>query len=258
AGTMKQYDGIRPRLLKGFHELAVHEITTRDITQFLDQYEATQNIANRMLSVLRAVFERGCRVGACDSNPAVGIKRFKEGKKDRYITDHEFSLIRQQANPHTQLIMDMCYLTAQRIGDVLTVRRSDITSEGITFHQQKSGARLMVEMSESLEATIEMAKALRKVPCAYLFHPKGKGTPYSYGVIKDNFYRARDNAKVAHCTLHDIRAKALTDVKKAGGDPQALAGHTLESTTVRYIRALEMPTVQGPSLDNLASLRHKP
>lgn len=254
--TWQQYQIIRPRIEQGFRDFRPHEILTRDVTAFLDQYEATPNMANRMLSVLRVVFERGCRSGAIDFNPSVGIRRFKEKRRTRYITDQELTRICEHANEHTELIIRMAYLTGQRIGDVLKIKRTDIVDDiGIAFVQQKSKAKLMVAWTPDMKLVVERAKALRRVPCAYLFHPLGKGTPYNYTAIRDNWNRARDAAGVAYCTLHDIRAKALTDIKRSGGDAKALAGHAMESTTLRYLRDIETPVVDGPVLEDLRNLR---
>lgn len=246
--TLSQYQGVRARIVHGFSDFAPHEVTSTHVTQFLELYRTTPNIANRMLSVLRQVFDKGVRTGACDFNPAHGVKRFPEAKRDRLLTDQEYAAIHAQANAVVKAVMDVCYLTGQRVGDVLAIRRDQITADGIEFRQQKTGQRLVVAMTHDLDSVIRAAKRLRSVPCAYLFHPRGKATPYSYRAIRDAYERARRAAGVQDTTLHDIRAKSLTDLKRAGGDATALAGHRMESTTLRYLRGKEIPVVSGPVL----------
>lgn len=252
--TWKQYQGIKARIVYGLGDYAPHEITTSHVTQYLYQYRHTPNIANRMLSVLRVIFAVGCKTGACDFNPAHGVKREPEKKRKRYLTHAEYCAIRDHANPQTALIMDMCYFTAQRIGDVLALKHSQISPQGITFTQQKTEKRILVSMTPDIETTIRDAKALRKVMCQYLFHPKGKSTPYQYHAIRDSFRRAREAAGVAHATLHDIRAKSLTDAEAAGMDAQKLAGHTNAAMTARYIRLRKTDVVSGPGLRNLIEI----
>jgi len=256
-GTITQYQGIRPRITKGLGDFEPHEITQQHVRQFLELYRNTPNIRNRMLTVLRKIFEKGCNLGACDFNPAFGVPRLQERKRDRLLTLEEFQAIRSKANAHTRLIIDMCYLTAQRIGDVLNIQHSHITQKGIHFTQQKTKRRLLVKSTPELEAVVREAKALRKVMCTYLFHPVGKRTPYSYRAIKDNFDRAREHAGVEHCTIHDIRAMALTHVDAAGGDAMALAGHYSRSTTERYIRDRRTTVADGSSLRRLIDVDEK-
>jgi integrase len=248
--TLSQYDSIRPRITAAFGDFDPHEITTAHVSQFMELYGDTPNIANRMLSVLRAIFDKGCRTGACDFNPAHGVKRWPEKKRSRLITEEEYGAIRDKANPHTRLIMDVCFLTAQRIGDVLAIKHEHIRPEGIFFMPQKAQGqkRILVAMTPELQQCITEAKALRKVMCAYLFHPKGSTKPYSYYTIRDSFERARKAAGVEQCTLHDLRAMALTAVDAAGGDAQSLAAHTSRATTLRYLRSRKTTIVQGPGL----------
>ena len=64
--------------------------------------------------------------------------------------------------------------------------------------------------------------------------------------MRDLLQRYVDKAGLADIHLHDFRAKAITDAKKQGHDPQALAGQAMEAQTVRYLRDKEIPLVYGP------------
>ncbi len=57
--------------------------------------------------------------------------------------------------------MDLLYLTAQRISDVLALRVSDITDAGIRFEQEKTGARALVAMTPELQGVISGARSVR-------------------------------------------------------------------------------------------------
>ena len=60
-----------------------------------------------------------------------------------------------------------------------------------------------------------------------------------------------DQAGLTDIHLHDLCAKAITDMIKQGHDPQVLAVHTTEAQTVRQLRDKEIPLVYGTSfLDN--------
>jgi len=67
--------------------------------------------------------------------------------------------------------------------------------------------------------------------------------------VRDLFDRAAAKPGVENAHLHDLRAKSITDAKKQGLDPQALAGHITEAQTIRYIRDRETSSVvEGPSV----------
>jgi integrase len=251
--TLKQYQGIRTRIEYGFAEFTPEMVETSDITTFLDLYEDTPNIANRMLTVIKAIFEKAVRQGICKANPAYSVKRFEEAQRDRYLTDAEYRAIWAAANPQTRLIMDLCYMTAARISDVLAIKHADITSEGIYIRQAKSGARQMHAATPEIRDIVAQAKALHRVQTIsqYLFHPKGKAGRYGYRAIHDSFQRATKKAGVQDARLHDIRAKSATDAEQEGLDPQKLLGHSNPAMTNRYLRLKRTEVVSGPAVRRL-------
>jgi integrase len=184
----------------------------------------------------------------CRTNPTYGVKRHKEAVRDRLITQDEYQAIWDHAPAQLRAIMDVCYQAGQRIGDVLALRLASITKGGIYFQQEKTGKRLMVEMTPELEEAIARAKGLHSnVRGLTLFHGRG-GKPLSYKGVYDAFKRACKRAGVEDAGLHDLRAKAATDAKKQGKNPTHLLGHSTESTTTRYLRSREYQPVKGPSI----------
>ena len=245
--TRKQYriaaDKLKPVLI----EFAPEQVTSRDVAAIRQHFSDHPSMANRILSFLRSVFNFALDRGMVESNPCIGVKRNKEKARDRYLTDAEYLAIRSAAPSDLQPIIDMAYLTGQRIGDVLAIRLGDITPEGITFKTQKTGTRLLVQMTPDLEAAIAAARAIpRRVESLYLFKTKRGGRQYAYTTIRDMWNAATKRAGIADANLHDLRAKAITDCKRQGQDAQALGGHATEAMTLRYIRDRATVVAMGP------------
>jgi integrase len=207
---------------------------------------------NRALVVLRETFEIGMDLGLCDSNPARQVKTVAQSKRTRRLTDAEFNRIRACAKGKLPLIMDVLYYTGQRIGDVLAIRQSDISDGVIHFVQQKTGAPLDIEIGPDLDKAI---KAARSGPVAGLWLFSKHGKPMSYFTVQSAYKAACERARVEGTTLHDIRAKAITDLSLIGGDAKALAGHTDQKMTDRYIRERVVPRVK--SLDTSKTIDRK-
>lgn len=74
-----------------------------------------------------------------------------------------------------------------------------------------------------------------------------------YEPVKQQFKKACERAGVKDATLHDLRAKSITDAKKQGHDPQKLAGHSDARMTERYIRLREIDVAQGPALAKITA-----
>ena len=92
--------------------------------------------------------------------------------------------IQANASAALQAIVDLCYLTAQRISDVLAIRYSDVTDDGVYFQPSKTrkrtAAKAIVRWTPDLRAAVERAKDLHEHLRAFtLVHDK-RGRPLAY------------------------------------------------------------------------------
>lgn len=244
--TAKNYEVAARQLKEVFAEFAPGQVRPKHVAAMKVSMAGKPNMGNRLLSFLRVVFQHAVEWQIVESNPCIGILRLEEKKRDRYITDAEYRAIYAKAGPRLQIIMDLLYLTAQRISDVLAIRRSDLTAEGIRFKQGKTGAQLTVKWTPALRAVVDRALAMHgKVERLTLLFNRRRKVP-DYNTVKEQWDEARKAAGVEDVHIHDLRAKALTDAKRQGKDPQALAGHSNPAMTERYIKLRETPVVEGP------------
>lgn len=243
--TARQYRGAAKKLKVILKDFSPGQVKPKHIAKIKKQMADKPNMANRYLSVLRTVFNYALENEMVDSNPAVGIKPHKERKRRRHITPAEYAAIYVEAGARLQVIMDLASLTGQRIGDVLSIRRSDLADDGIRFRQQKTDEPLTIRWNPALRAVVERAKTLHKVPALTLLRNRMGKAP-DYRTIRDQWADACKAAGVADAHLHDLRARAITQAKKEGLNPTALAGHRTEAQTVRYIRDHDEPLVDGP------------
>jgi integrase len=227
------FGAMEPRAIKPMH-----------VARYLDtRGKAAPTRANREKALLSHVFTMAMRWGVVDANPCRGVHRNTEAKRDRYITDAEFSATWQAGNLTVRCLMDLAYLTAQRIGDLITLRRQDISEAGIAFTQSKTGKKLVVEMTPELKAVIERIGRIHPKVASMSLLCTRTGEPYSYDGIASMFKRAATKAGVKDFHFHDIRAKSLTDAKRDGRDAQALAGHATETMTAHYVKRREVERV---------------
>jgi integrase len=243
--TAKQYRVAATKLSRAFYEFKASLI-------------GTPNMANRCLSLLRQVFDYAVEQQLVDENPAVGLKGFREAKRKRLITREEFDAIREQAAPRLQVIMDLCRLTGQRIGDVLAIRRANLTDSGIRFEQQKTGSKLTVAWSPELKDAVDRAKKLHQNIVALTLLHNRRGKAPDYRSVKLQWDSACTAAGVKDAHLHDLRALAATEAKRQGLNATALLGHSGAAQTVRYLRDKEEPVVEGPSFGQSIDSSKKP
>jgi integrase len=246
--TLAQYRKAAEALKAMLIEFEPEQVTEADVAGIRRAYRGRPNMGNRVLSVLRQVFAYAVDNRIVRNNPCIGIKRHKERKRDRLISWPEFHAIRSQASARMQTIMDLLVTTGQRPMDVVRLRRSDLSEEGISFKQAKTGAKLLVRWTPDMRAAVERAKALQgTITTLSLFQTWHARQP-SYKAIYDDWRRACARAGVEDADLRDLRALSGTEAKRQGINPTALLGHTSETMTQRYLRDRDTPSVDGPRI----------
>lgn len=232
-------------LKKVFGKMNPKDVRPHHIGSYLDlRGKKAPTRANREKALLSHILTKGMRWGFLDSNPCFGVARNKETARTRYISDKEYLKVWQKANLTIRCLMDLAYLTSQRISDLLDIEHADISSAGIEFIQQKTGKKLRVAMTADVKSVIDRCRRIYpKVKSKYLFYSK-QGDRYTYGGISAMFRRSAKKAGVTDFHFHDLRAKAITDSTLAGQDAQKLAGHSTPAMTERYVRLHMFEDVQ--------------
>jgi len=245
--TVKQYTQVARKLQEILAEFAPEQVTPRHVAQIRRSMADTYAVANRTLTVLRMVFDYALEEQIIEFNPCVGVKRFEQHARTRRILPKEYQAIKAKAKPLLAAVMDLCYLTGQRIGDVLKIKRADLQEGGIFVQQQKTGARLLVAWTPELRAAVEVAKSLHgPVASMHLFKGTQRQAP-TYHMIWKQWVKACAAAGVEDANIHDLRAMSGTEAEAQGHNPQALLGHTDAKMTKRYLRDRVVPVVDGPS-----------
>lgn len=244
--TKEQYEQAANKLKAVFAEFKPEDVKPKHVAKVKLALAKTPAMANRVLTVMTLIFAYAVEQQLVEWNPCIGIKKHTLSPRTRLLSHAEIEAIKTHSPARLRCMIDILYLTGQRIGDILTLRRSDITEIGIAFKQQKTEARLIVEWTPELRAAVDAALALHiNVKAMTLFHTQHGGPP-GYETVWEQWVRACKVAGVEDANPHDLRARAITDAEEQGLDPQALAGHTDRKMTERYIRARKIPVVKGP------------
>jgi integrase len=245
--TVKQYEVAARKLAKHFAEYDPQQVTQADVNDMLKQYVDRPNMGNRVLSLLRSVFQYALDLHYVTANPCVGVKRNREKKRDRLFTMDELGAIYEVAGPRLRVIINLLVLTGQRVGDVLAIRRADLIDDGIQFRQQKTGAKVVIAWNTELREVVERAKGLHaNIRALTLLHNRKGKTP-DYRTVRQQWDLACERAGVTDAHLHDLRAMSATWAKRQGRDPTAILGHTNVVQTDRYLRDREATLTEGPS-----------
>ena len=235
--TRRDNDKELANLLRVFGHMPIEAIAPMHIRQYMDLRGQVAKVrANREKALFSHIFNKAREWGFTTAqNPCQGVKGFKETGRSRYVTDEEFDRVR--ANAHCTVVdaMDIALLTGQRPADVLKIKRTDIRDGALWIVQNKTGARLSIEITGELAAVIErINQRPRKAISAFLIQDEN-GQPLSQGALRSRFDKARTLAKVDF-QFRDIRAKAATDTGDLGHS-QKLLGHKNREMTEHYVKS---------------------
>jgi len=249
--TQRQYELAINRLDIAFGSASLPQIQPHHCRQYLDR-SAAKVRANRDMAVLSAVFNWARERGITNAqNPMIGVRRNREVPREVYVTDEEFRALWLHAAPELQDALDIARLTGQRVGDVIKMHRADISDGHLWVRQDKTGARLGIEVTGELSQIIERAKSRTRAATGLYLVQTQDGKRLSYTMLRDRFDAARE-ASGQRWQFRDLRPKAATDLDdvKAAKD---LLGHKSETTTARIYRRLKGEKVQpvgGSKLKN--------
>lgn len=235
--------------------IPLDDIDPVDVRQYLDLRRAAPYAANRERALLSHIFNFARNAGLTSkANPCAGIRGHDEPGRDVYIDDEVYRAVWDCAEPALQDALDLAYLTGQRPADVLKMSRADVRDGEMTVVQNKTGAKLRVEITGQLAVLMERIKARKVSGLALICDAKGQ--PLTKFGLRGAFDRARDLAieasqigtseaglpDISHAIrtfqFRDLRAKAGTDTEELRGMAAAKdqLGHTSEGMTAHYVR----------------------
>lgn len=258
--TVRQYRPLLNELKVAVQNFEPDQLKQKHVAQIKLKGVDTPNHTNRRLSLLRTLYDIIVEWQMADSNPCHGVHQYEERQRGRLIEDWEWTAIREKAGLRLQLIMDLQYLTGQRIGDVLRIQRRDLTEKGILFKPQKTrnstGKQVCVAWNDDMRVTVARALELQgSVAAMSLFVSRsrrkatwGRMSTPDYRSVHEQFTRAATLAGIKDVRPNDQRAMSLTGTDaEREGTATALAVHSSPAMTERYLRMFRVKLVQGPS-----------
>jgi integrase len=235
--TQVDYKRIIAKLRIVFEGVKPDDVQPKHVGQLMDVTKG-KIAANRMAAVLSGVFSKA--VGkwyVAERNPCIGVERNPTKKRKRYVTDAEFAIVYDHASPRMKLAMDLALITAQRQGDLIDLKWTDVQTIGVPraewgiyFQQGKTGKRLLVTISPALEEVLTRARKMTpQIPRNYVLRTE-EGLRYTRDGFRTNWQRLmkwalKHGGLGERFTFHDLRRKSISDAKSVQ-EGYERAGHT--------------------------------
>jgi integrase len=245
AKTLTGYQASSVMLLGVLGDMPLIRVTDQDVRRYRSGRANADGkpapiAANRELALLSASYGHAAELGwiAAAVNPCRHVKRNQERARTRYVTDAEMTRVLASASPTMRAAITISASTGMRMTDLLKLRLSDLTDDGIAIKASKTGKGMVYEWTDVLRAAVEIAKAAKHghaVRSLYLFPGREPGRHMTMDGWESNWARLREKAGVPDLQWRDWRRKAGSDTTLAHA--VELLDHSDGRTTKRHYRA---------------------
>jgi integrase len=234
------------RLRRVFGHILPDNVTAQACYRYMDERRSKDGkpvpvAAHHEIALLGHEYSKAIRWGVASTNPVRGLDFGERASKRAQVMMDQVEAVRALAPDRIRVAIDLAVSTGQRRGDLLSLKREQLTDEGIIFRQSKTGAGVLIEWSDELRGIVDRAKRLPpQIPGEYLIR-KRNGRPYSargFSAIWQRVMAKHVKAGGQRFSFHDLRSVSA-DGAATAEEAQARLGHASVATTKRhYLRDL--------------------
>lgn len=217
------------------------DLTRAQIVSFHHDYRDIPYQANRTLGVLSKMFSLAILWGirADGLNPCRGVKRYKEEKRERYLSPDEhkrlgIALAQASDVPEAANAIRLLALTGCRLSEIQKLRWEHVflNARELRLPDSKSGAKI-VQLGDATVAVLKSIERIADNP--YVVTGEKKGAHLTD--LQKPWRRIRKLAGLEDVRIHDLRHSFASDALELGEDLVMIGrmlGHKDIKSTMRY------------------------
>ncbi len=224
-------------------KVKVAEVSRRDVEVIHTGLRETPYHANRVLALLSKMFNLAVAWGWRGDNPARGIPRFHEDRRQRWLSTDEltrlWSILEQHPNRRAANAVKLMILTGARRSEVLNATWDQFDLDRGVWtkpsHHTKQKRTEHVPLSGPALALLSALRAEAEGDQMYLLPGNVPGNPLRG--INRFWQRMCSEAGIEGVRLHDLRHTYASSLVSGGVSLHIvgrLLGHTQPQTTARY------------------------
>lgn len=232
----------------------VKEVTHAQVARLHHTLRETPYQANRTLAMLSKFFSWCEQCGYRDrgTNPAVGVEKFREEKRTRFMDEETIGKIgsslnvleaSKQIDPYAAAAIRTIFFTGARLNEVLTLQWEDIDLENgkAYLKDSKTGAKVL-RLGSPAVALLESLPRINE----WVF-PSSRTEKHLVNLRKP-WVTVCEHAGASGWRIHDMR-HAFGAVSADGGISLpiigAVLGHSQPQTTARYAHVGDNPVAKA-------------
>ncbi len=249
------------RLLKGhiipaLGSMKVATIDRRAIEDLHKKLGKCPYQANRAIAVVSKMFALAVSWGWRADNPVIGIQKYQEEKRDRWLDEGElqrlWTVLDKYPQHLTAYIFKFLLLTGARKGEAMQATWDQFNLEkGIWTKPSHLTKQKKTEHLPLSEQTLGILQEIKKLGGGSIYLFPGRVTGQPIKEIKTFWRTVIKAAKLENLRIHDLRHTHASYLVSSGLSLSIvgkLLGHTQASTTQRYAHLADAPLRQAAEL----------
>jgi len=250
--SQKLYRSVLDRIAERHGHRLVRDARRSDARKMIEEIGAAKPaMANITRAVLRLLMQYAVETELRLDNPVAGIKAYRTGTRHTW-TDDELSQFEQRwpLGTRERLAFALLLYTGQRGGDIVKMRRSDLSEGLIRVVQEKTGAELSIPLHPALMAAIKAApaKGLTLIGDAH-------GRAIQRATLTLMMRKAVALAGLPeHCLPHGLRKAIMRRLAESGSSAKeiaAISGHRTLKEIERYTAAADQVRLSKAAMAKL-------
>jgi len=230
-------------VLPALGSIKLKDITSEDLRRFHLARRETPIAANRALALMSHMFTFARDHGLIEGNPASGIKRFKEERRNRFLSEAELARLGDALAQHREKFygpvaqaIRLLAFTGARLSEILTLKWDYLDWEhGLArLPRSKTGPKVIYLNPPALDTLSELPRIAGN---PYVLPGRRAGEHLTAVGLQHAWRMVGAAAGLEGARLHDLR-HSFASFGAAGGMGLpvigALLGHARAATTERY------------------------
>jgi len=181
-------------------------------------------MANRVLCLIRHVFNVAINWGYIEKNPATGIKQYPEKSRDRFIQPEEMIVfmetLNKQKNVQLRQLVMLLLLTGQRKSNIMSIKWSyiDFHNNMLYLPETKNGESQRIPLTNQAIELLNEIRETQAKQSEYVF-ASNRNKSGHINSLKTFWTKVLQEAKLDNLRIHDLR--------RTMGSYQAITGSSL-------------------------------
>lgn len=241
--SREEYQAIGERDLGHWRIRKLSEIKKADLVRMKAKRQETPYAFNRVLALVRAVFNYAMAEGLTEGpNPALGVRGYAEIRRDRFLQGEEIprflAALEAEPNPDMRDFFLLSLLIGARKANLLSMRWEEIDLHAGTWRipRSKNGQPLVLPLSSKAQAVLA-DRWSRDTASPWVF--PSHGATGHLVEPKGAWSRLLQRAKLENLRIHDLR-RSLGSWQAINGASLTVIGkslgHQSQQSTEIYAR----------------------